>query len=271
MPLLTALDVGNHDVGNRDAIHPRMGDAGATELAAALHLVPLLATLGLAHCGVGEPGARALAQSLPATSGLTSLLIAGNPLGAGLGALLAATPQLRRADLGAAALASLCDGLRRTPALTRLDLRGALLECGGALVVAQGLEHVPLLADLRLADGGIGPSGVFHLASALQRAEHLALLDLGGNTLGSEGARRLAAGLCCATALTALLVPHNALGGDGALALVAALVPLPSLVRLDLSCNGISECGWPRRSATLTRSSGWTCATTTWMRRAAGT
>ena len=57
----------DHDNSAGATLEPSMGDEGATELAAAL-FVSLLSMLGLAQCGIGDPEARALAQSLPAAS-----------------------------------------------------------------------------------------------------------------------------------------------------------------------------------------------------------
>ena len=249
-PHLTALSVSNLNHGLSPEEHACMGDKGARALAAALHLVPRLTSLGLARCDISIRGARALAKRLPDVPGLANLRLAGNNLGSGLGTLLSAATGLTVLDLRGEeenlSLPALQLGLRRLPSLTTIDL--SYFSYGNlgpdlATALGKGLLHAQALSTLCLVDCSIGPDRASDLAHLLRRAPGLCTLELGHNSIGADGAARLAEGLCGATALTHLGLQANRFGDAGVTALAGALGGLPALKVLDLSDNGVCNAG----------------------------
>ena len=216
--------------------------------------MPLLATLGVAHSGIGDRGVRALARELQAVPNLTSLKLAGNPLGAGLDALLQAATQLRHLDLSGgdlsrAAQTALRAGLRHLPALASLDLSEVPLGVNGLRALELGLQQSSALTHLVLRDAEVcpapgrpaGPHAT--LGRILERAPALRALDLSGLELGADGVRRVAGGLLAATGLTVLGLEGNSMGEAGARDLAGALGRLPGLERLAVGGNGLRNGG----------------------------
>jgi Ran GTPase-activating protein (RanGAP) involved in mRNA processing and transport len=253
-PLLTALGFGNLDIGISSADQRPMGNGGARALAASLHLLPRLTSLGVARCSIGESGARALAEVLHAAPALTSLDLTGNSLGRGLGPLLAAATRLQRLNLSGddqeRSLPGLRAGLLHLTALTELDLSGVDLSPGAANAL-KGLRGAPDLTSLRLSNCHLDPNCAGNLVQLLQGATGLSSLDLSDNALSAGGAGVLAQGLRCATALTELELGSTDLKDAGIDHLAEALGGLPALAMLDLSDNGLRNAGASRLAAAL--------------------
>ncbi len=183
-----------------------------------------LTSLDLGSNSIGAAGAQALAG----LRNLTSLDLAGNSIGAAGAQALAGLGNLTSLDLrynsiGAAGAQALA-GLRN---LTSLDLRYNSIGAAGAQALA-GLRN---LTSLDLRNNGIGAAG----AQALAGLRNLTSLDLGDNGIGDAGAQALA-GL---GNLTSLDLRNNGIGAAGA----QALAGLRNLTSLDLWYNGIGAAG----------------------------
>ena len=267
-PLLTALDVGDAALFPshfEERFAPRpwrrdFGDAGATELAAALRSTPRLTFLGLARTGLTAQGLEALSSALSETPGLTGLGLMGNLACDGMAQLLGAAPCLSLLDLRCAFahnqldMTALCAGLRCCTALESLDLSESHAEWGQPQVVGalmEALAAAPRLSRLCLNSLDLGPSGANALELLLRGASALTALQLEANSLGPEGAQALAPGLRFATALKELKLRSNDLGDPGALALAVALAGLTNLTAIDLSFNNLRAGGATRVAESL--------------------
>jgi Ran GTPase-activating protein (RanGAP) involved in mRNA processing and transport len=241
------------DLGNKKYQFEPIGDDSATSLAAVLHCLPLLATLGLAICRIQAPGAFALARGLANVPGLTSLDMSRNPIGRGAEALVGAARNLRRLNMSYTAVdppdvLALCRRLRCTPALTDIDLGSVKLHAAGARALAAALRHLPALVKLGLNNSTVGPAGARHLIPKLLGAPRLTALDLSSNKLGADGVTHIAAVLRTHTALVTLLLPDNNALDGGAEAVAEAILAqgAPCLTQLDLGYNDISNRGATR-------------------------
>jgi hypothetical protein len=105
----------------------------------------------LAHCGIGDAGAAAIAGALPAS--LNKFDIASN-------------------DISALGLAEVAAALRvgQTPLLTHLDLSGNEIGAGGGAELAEALPvGTPLLENLDLRGCFLADPGLAWLAGASTR------------------------------------------------------------------------------------------------------
>ena len=248
--------------------NPSLGCEGARSVAA-LVAEGSIGTLSLENCGVGEPGATAIAEAL-ASPGcvLRSLNIGRNFVGAeGASAIAAGLAR------GARARAAL--GLHAT--LTELKLGNNAIGCEGMGAIASAAAHsgaFAVLERLEVPMNGIGldgaeamarsilVSGVVggdddeepHSPSAVRGAPVLRELFMHGNPLGAVGAAAIAD--ACASAgpvdgarpsLEVLSLSATRLGVSGASALATAMIvpggPLSRVSHLDLSANDIGESG----------------------------
>jgi small GTP-binding protein len=152
----------------------------------------------------------ALASRLESLSGLTSLDLRGNGIGAE----------------GAKAIAA------SLPGLTSLNLAGNGIGAEGAKAIAASLSG---LTSLDLTVNRIGDEGARAIAASLRG---LTWLNLGRNGIGAEGAKAIAASL---PGLTSLNLAGNGIGAEGAKALLDAWSTesrVGQLRHLDLRENG---------------------------------
>ena len=195
------------------------GDAGATQLAAALVHLTALVRLQLAGNYVGDAGAAAVGSALTALTGLEALSLRENKIGVeGVQAIahVLASTRLEVLDLscnglgnaGAVALAAVLSG----PSLTELDIshNGIDDQCASAL--AQGLARLTLLDSLNLSGSDFGRAGVRLLAKSLPFLGALDTLSLDCIFLGDDGLASLAPALASLTALRELELGYNLLG-----------------------------------------------------------
>ena len=197
--------------------------SGPTEPAPWLALTGLT-SLDLGSNSIGADGARALA----ALTGLTSLALGSNSIGADGARALAALTGLTRLYLGSNNIGD--DGARALAALTgltSLDLHNNGIGADGA----RALAALTGLTSLDLRNNGIGADG----ARALTALTGLTSLDLSSNDIGADGARALTV----LTGLTCLDLSFNGIGADGA----SALAALTSLTSLHLGWNSIGDDG----------------------------
>ena len=197
---------------------------GLTEIPLELHALTGLTSLNLWGNQIGADGARALA----ALTSLTSLDLSRNGIGDDGARALAALTGLTSLNLSDNEIGN--DGARALAALTGLTslyLWGNRIGADGA----RALAALTGLTSLDLSANEVGADG----ARALAALTGLTSLDLSFNGIGADGARALA-GL---TGLTSLKLSANEVGADGARALAA----LTGLTSLDLLSNQISDDG----------------------------
>ena len=179
----------------------KLGDDGAAALAQALPALTPLTELNLGNNGVGARGAEALARALGANDCLLELNLGCNPIGlAGaraLGAALAVDCGVEGSsgdDRCASGGRDGADGGARRGAcsLERLYLPLCALSAAGATALAPALPPNRQLQALNLADNKLGPAGAASLAENLAGNEALTLLNLSSNAVGDAGAAAFA-------------------------------------------------------------------------------
>ena len=234
------------------AENPELGCAGAAALAR-LVADGRVRALRMETCGVGEAGARALADALASRRcALTALDLSRNFLGAG-GAAAVAEGLARGAFAGAARLAT-------------LRLGHNAFGCAGASALAREALASGAFERLETLDApsnGMGPEGIAALARGVlsaRGAPRLRELRLRGNPVGAAGARALArASLALADdarddaprethdSLRVLGLGSAKLGVVGAAAVAWAMRrdggALRRVSALDLSANDVGESG----------------------------
>ena len=207
---------------------------GLATLAGTFGAPTALAELSLIG-GLGPDSARALADGLRANGSVTSLSLAGAPIGKeGAWALSAAlatdglltTLSLPYCDLGPGGGVALATALRTNTALRYLDLSGNHL-CGkqqlpggvwdgehttvAMAALADALPH-SAVTSLTLRHNELEDAGCVALAAALRADAPLAALDLQLNSVGDAGAIALLESLAANTSAWSIDLRENALG-----------------------------------------------------------
>jgi hypothetical protein len=159
-------------------LETRLGPAGTRALAPSF--APSLRRLDLSRCGLGDDGARVLAEA-PSLPDLEVLALAGNGIGPEGARALAGTARLRN--------------------LRELDLSANALGPSGAEALAS-TTSLPALRSLDLADNALGGGGV----AALKRMTGLTRLDVTFNGLAADAPMDLQP--TAAIVDVAELVPH---------------------------------------------------------------
>eukprot|EP00958_Prasinococcus_capsulatus_P024853 scaffold3973_cov198-Prasinococcus_capsulatus_cf.AAC.2 len=214
--------------------------AGLAALAPALRECTALEELDLYLDGIGEAGARALAEALP--HGMATTLRVLKLPDDGLGG----------AGLGGAGLAALAPALRECTALEELDLDSNRIGEAGARALAEALPHgmattlrVLKLRNNGLFSTGLGDAGLAALAPALRECTALEELDLDSNRIGEAGTRALAEAFPQRMASTLRVIKlSNVNIGAAAFRLLAPKLSQCSVVEeLDLSGNKMQKAG----------------------------
>ncbi|MEO1610558.1 MAG: COR domain-containing protein [Pseudomonadota bacterium] len=168
-----------------------IGEGGARAIANGL---PALTVLNVANNQIGAPGAEIIATRL---TGLTTLDISGNYIG----------------ESGAKAIAS------RLTRLTALDISGNRIGDIGAKAIANGLKELTVLyiSNNRISDTG---------AEAIAKRSGLNALKIENNKIRNTGAQAIASGL---TNLVTLKIENNRIRDEGAQAIAKKLTKLATL------------------------------------------
>ncbi len=183
-----------------------------------------LTKLNLWGNGIGDQGAKAIADVLETNTTLTKLDLWGNGIG----------------DEGAQAIA---DVLETNTTLTKLDLTDIQIGAEGAQAIVGVLKTNTTLNELHLGDNSIGDEGAKKLADILETNTTLTKLNFQFNKIGDEGAKAIADVLETNTTLTKLHLGNNQIGDEGAKKLAEALETNKTLTILDLSYNNIGDEG----------------------------
>ncbi|KAF9577007.1 hypothetical protein BGW38_008081, partial [Lunasporangiospora selenospora] len=210
----------NSTLTTLDLFSNGIGDDGAKALAEALKINSALTNLYLNHNSIGVNGAKALAESLKVNSTLTTLDSYNNIIG----------------DDGAKALA---EALKINSTLTTLCMGHNNIGDDGANTLADALKINSTLTTLKLEQNNIGDDGAKALAETLKINSALTTLYLNHNNIGDDGAKALAEALKINSTLTTMKLEQNNIGNDGAKALAEAFKINSTLITLDLSYNNI--------------------------------
>ena len=195
-------------------------------------------------------------------------------LGAALGGLHSLkTLRLGNTNMSAAGLKAMwlrgfmktmpCDGHQ----LLRLEVHRNGFNTEGCKALAEVLQHLPQLQELNLSDNDINPDGMRSLAPMLTGSK-IQLLNFAENNLGNQGIRVLAPVLSCCPelrmldltdnqitngleelvlslprTLCQLLLASNKIRNTGVTSIAKALYKWPSLKKLVLEENEISDDG----------------------------
>jgi Ran GTPase-activating protein (RanGAP) involved in mRNA processing and transport len=249
---LTELSLNHSEVADGTG---SFGDAGATELAAAIVHLTALMRLTLSGNAMGDAGATAVGSALTAHTRIKLLSLQEDNIGvAGIKAFshVLALSGLETLDLscndmgnaGAVALATVLSGRK----LTELDIshNGITDLCASPLF--QKLACFTSLNTLNLGGNDFGTAGVHLLAKRLPILGALKSLSLYSILLDDCGLARLAPALAWLTALQELDLCYNSLGPVAPALILgfASSQPPPRLRHLKflgLGCNAIRSAG----------------------------
>lgn len=128
-------------------------------------------------------------------------------------------------------------------ALTRLNLQGNHIGCGGIKALAHAIKENSNLKMLELGRNHIHPDGAKALALAVRINHNLRELDLEHNAVGVEGAMKFAEALKYNRHLKKLNLGGNRIGEQGAQAIAGMLRVNKGLEELDIWGNAIGDHG----------------------------
>ena len=213
------------DLGNKLSFsqYPKINNAGAQALAAALQVNQTIQSLNLSNNHIGNTGAQALGTALKVNQSLQSLNLKNNCITAGSRAL--------------------ATGLKVNQAIQSLDLTYNQIGDVGAQALGVMLQVNQSLQALNLGYNSIGGPGAQALNAALKVNQTIQSVDLFGNEIGDAGAQALGDALQVNQSLQWLTIYHNSIGAAGARALGTALQVNQSLQVLNLEHNNIGDAG----------------------------
>ena len=151
---------------------------------------------------------------------------------------------LRYANLNDLAISTLCEAIKVSNAIERLDLEGNQITSDGAKSIASVLSSISSLKILILKENKIGDEGTMHIANVLQQAtSKLEQLDLTHNNIHSRGAIALSTALVFTTVLPEVMLDDNRIGNEGATALMQLCQKNATIFTLRLQNNNITQPG----------------------------
>ena len=168
---------------------------------------------------------------------------------------------LRENGLGHHSAAAVAHVLARNVHFALLDLSGNKLASEGGFEVARMLETNTSLVHLNLRSNDMGPEAVGAIADALTRNNTVTSLDLGGisgvsrNHVGTFGARAIGEMLKVNRVLCMLGVSSSGLGAEGVRLIADGLNENLTLTYVDLSNNNIGHVGCQRLCDVIDKSS----------------
>jgi len=174
--------------------------------------------------GIGDEGAKALAEALKVNKTVTNIVLEANLIG----------------NEGTQALA---EALKVNTTLTNINLRVNNIGEEGAQALAEALNINTTLTNIDLGINNIGMEGAQALAEALNINTTLTNINLEGNLIFNEGAQALAEALKVNTTLTNINLEACGIGVEEAEALAEALKINTTLTNINLEGNLIGKEG----------------------------
>lgn len=193
--------------------------------------VSKLHTLSVAYTGIGDIGAKIIANVLNTGNNATN---------GGMQLMQVDMSFTQMTCIGAAQLAAALPASR----IMRIHLAGNNIQYEGARAIAEILPRTSLIA-LHITANNLQSDGAEVLAAAIQQ-QNLALeaLYLSSNNIGDRGASAIAAAMRSTTCrLRGVYIAQNNIGPAGAAAIADALPHAASVESLELSINSIGPAG----------------------------
>ena len=194
-----------------------------------------------------------LAKAVPSMSRLEELWLDGNPIGSGgavevIKALCGSGVKqlwLYNTGIGEPDCEALCELLKSSHSLQRLDIDRNNLSSDSVASIITGLSHNGSLTTLNISNSHFSMANVDSLASILKDHSKctLTVLNLRDCHISSEGASELAAALCKNSTLKHLDLSHNPIGVEGASSMSDMLQHNTSLKELWLCDDSVGEEG----------------------------
>ena len=181
-------------------------------------------TLKLAGKGLGDAGAKELAEVIKVNKTLKRIDLTYNQIG----------------NAGAQALA---EAIKGNKTLKRIDLTYNKISDAGALALAEAIQVNNTVTEMIVDRNSIGDDGARSLAQAIQTNHVMSALHLDRNNIGDAGAQALAEAVRVNQTLTALFLSRNNIGDAGAQALAEAVRVSQTLTMLRLDNNNIADAG----------------------------
>eukprot|EP01065_Artemidia_motanka_P041066 TRINITY_DN5261_c0_g1_i1.p1 TRINITY_DN5261_c0_g1~~TRINITY_DN5261_c0_g1_i1.p1 ORF type:complete len:694 (+),score=256.42 TRINITY_DN5261_c0_g1_i1:104-2185(+) len=165
-----------------------LGPRGATAIARAVASlgVPLLESLSLPDCFIGDEGCDEVCQAVSAAPGITALDVSGAHIKTAGAKALAGV-------IAAGSLAHL-----------RLEWNGVGADSATFTSICDGVARSRTLLSIDLRNNRIGPDGAANVARAIKVNRTLTALDLQWNKIGAQGGESILAALHENTSLTEL-------------------------------------------------------------------
>jgi len=217
--------------------------------------------LVLDHCGLGDKGAMALAETLRINQRITSLSLVGNNIGPKGGEYLLTAIRdsktirtlnlsqnrlgYRAAHLGAATIGSLMKLLLlRNDKITEIILRENRISDSDMTDIADGLIENSTLQSIDLSYNELGPRGGDAVGHVLRRNSELKSIDIGWNLLRHQGTMSVIKdGLAETNVLRSICLAWNGISDEGGVLLGQVIRDNSSLESIDVSHNRIGPNG----------------------------
>ena len=208
-----------------------------------------------------------LGKAVPSMTRLERPWLANNPIGSGgavevIKALCGSGVKqlwLYNTEIGEPDFEALCELLKSSHSLQRLDIDQNNLSSESVASIITGLGHNSSLTELSISNSHFSMANVDHLASVLK--DHfkctLTNLELADSHISSEGAVELSAALCKNTTLELLYMSNNPIGEhvEGMTAVVKMLLENKTLTKLKLEDCHISSEGAVELAAAVCKNS----------------
>jgi Ran GTPase-activating protein (RanGAP) involved in mRNA processing and transport len=208
-------------------------------------------TLSLAHYGINESTAMALAAGLIINHTVTSLNLEDNWIGEKGAAKLAfaltahnksiTKLDVSRNQLGLLGAFSIASIFKKNDTLTDLNMSRTNLNNKMTEALTNAISSNKTLTKLDLSANSIGPRGADAIARCLEANSHLKELNLAWNSLGEAGAKSIAKGMQENTVVSTLNLAWNGMGWKGGQAWGVCLLNNDSITDLNLSNNRIEQ------------------------------
>jgi Ran GTPase-activating protein (RanGAP) involved in mRNA processing and transport len=217
-PAAFEINVRRRKEKERETTHAVMGRGWSKKKQKTLAKMARGETVDLRFKGIGDDGARAVADTLRVNGTVTKVFLSNNAIG----------------NDGVRALG---DAVRVNTTVTTLNLRDNSIGAEGARAVADALRVNATISILRLECNSIGADGVRALADGLKVNSTVTELNLYLNSIGDDGARAVADALRVNSTLTDVKLWHNSIGDGGARAVADAIRVNSTVTKLGLDGN----------------------------------
>jgi Ran GTPase-activating protein (RanGAP) involved in mRNA processing and transport len=226
------------------------GSEGVEILGQAIAQSPGLRTLTLKALKLSPDDLQFVADGIKRSKVLEEVSFAFTPLGHGgsqvIGECLSATRHLHTVNFDfcnvGPGIKALMEGIRSSPSIAKLSLKGNQLGDGGTEMLSDILPKTRL-QFVNLYDNCIQHFGAQALGCAIAISPHLQELQLGQNNVGTRGCNYLAEGITKSSSFRTLGLAWNGIDPDGVAALAKALTPTSNLSSLNLSHNNVNTEG----------------------------